>query len=171
MLTIAYGTQGDATRPTLVGLAAPQIGVSKRIAIIGMNAVGGGEQPELKVFVNPEITDVSEGQEEGREGCFSTSRVCGIVKRAKRVTVQAYDRHGQQFSCTLEGFPARVAQHEVDHLNGIRFPDRITDDSKLHWVEEDEFGAYRKQWRGWSVLCSRSRWNAIKKPLDALYRG
>jgi peptide deformylase len=162
LFRVAYGRQGDAQFPTLVGLAAPQIGVSKRVVIIGMNAVSGGEQPELKEFINPVILESSTETEEGREGCFSTSRVCGIVKRAKKVKVQAYDRSGQLFEHEFEGFPARVAQHEIDHLDGIRFPDRITDDTKLHWVEEGEFGDYRKNWQNWPANCPRERWEAIK---------
>jgi peptide deformylase len=158
----AHGRQGDAKYPTLVGLAAPQIGVSKRVVIIGMNAVGGGEQPELKEFINPEIISKSDDAEDGREGCFSTSRVCGIVERAKKVTIRAYNRNGEQFEHEFEGFPARVAQHEIDHLDGVRFPDRITDDKNLHWVEEKEFGDYRKNWRNWPINCSRERWEAIK---------
>src|SRR3990167_106085 len=66
LFRVAYGRQGDAQFPTLVGLAAPQIGVSKRAIIIGMNAVGGGEQPELREFINPEIVDISEETEDGR---------------------------------------------------------------------------------------------------------
>ncbi len=162
LFRVAHGRQGDAQFPTLVGLAAPQIGVSKRIVIIGMNAVGGGEQPELKEFINPEVVDTSDEVEDGREGCFSTSRVCGIVSRAKRVKVLAYDRAGNQFEHVFEGFPARVAQHEIDHLNGIRFPDRIIDDTKLHWVAEEEFGDYRKNWQNWPVNCPREKWEAIK---------
>lgn len=162
MFRVAYGRQGDAKYPTLVGLAAPQIGVSKRIVIIGMNAAGGGEQPELKEFINPEIVTTSEDMVLGREGCFSTGRVCGVVERAQSVTVVAYDRVGKKFEHEFEGFPARVAQHEIDHLNGIRFPDRITDDNNLHWVEEAEFGDYRQNWRNWSVYCPRERWEAIK---------
>lgn len=159
---VAYGRQGDAKYPTLVGLAAPQIGVSKRVVIIGINADGGGEQPELREFINPEIIDFSTETEDGREGCFSTSRVCGVVKRAKKVTLKTFDRNGNEVVETFEGFPARVAQHEVDHLNGIRFPDRISDNSKLHWVEEEEFGEYRIHWSEWSVLCPRDKWEAIK---------
>lgn len=162
LFRVAHGRQGDATFPTLVGLAAPQIGISKRAVIIGMNAVGGGEQPELKEFINPEIIESSAEQEEGREGCFSTGRVCGIVERAKKVKVRAYNRHGELFEHEFEGFPARVAQHEIDHLDGIRFPDRITDDKKLHWVEESEFGSYREKWREWPVNCPRDKWEAIK---------
>lgn len=162
LFRIAHGRQGDSKHPTLVGLAAPQIGVSKRLVIIGMNAVGSGEQPELKEFINPEITESSEETEEGREGCFSTGRVCGIVERAKKVRVRAYDRHGKSFEHEFEGFPARIAQHETDHLNGIRFPDRITDDKNLHWVEDDEFGDYRKNWRNWPKHCTRAKWQSIK---------
>ena len=162
MYRVAYGRQGDAQFPTLVGLSAPQVGVSKRIAIIGINAVGGGEQPELREFINPTIVKISDKTEEGREGCFSTSRVCGIVERAKKVRVRAYDRNGQVVEHDFEGFPARVAQHEIDHLNGIRFPDRISDDSKLHWVEEEEFGEYRQRWQDWTVNCPREAWEAIK---------
>lgn len=162
LFRVAYGRQGDAKYPTLVGLAAPQIGVSKRVVIIGMNAVGGGEQPELKEFINPEIIEYSDTLEEGREGCFSTSRVCGIVMRTKKVKVRAYDRKGEFFEHEFEGFPARIAQHEIDHLDGIRFPDRITDDKNLHWVEEAEFGDYRENWRNWPVNCPREKWEAIK---------
>ncbi|MGH7196737.1 MAG: peptide deformylase [Candidatus Saccharimonadales bacterium] len=162
LFRIAYGRQGDAKYPTLVGLAAPQIGVSKRIVIIGIDAVGSGEQPELKEFINPEVIESSDELEEGREGCFSTSRVCGIVERAKRVKVRAYNRQGKVFEYEFEGFPARIAQHEIDHLDGIRFPDRITDDRNLHWVEKSEFGDYRENWRTWPVNCPREKWELIK---------
>jgi peptide deformylase len=159
---VASGRQGDAKYPTMVGLAAPQIGVSKRIVLIGVDAGGGGEKPDLREFINPVITTSSEEMEDGREGCFSTSRVCGVVSRARDVTIEAYDRTGKQFTLELSGFPARVAQHEIDHLDGIRFPDRISDDAKLHWVEEDEFGDYRLHWQNWPTHCSRDKWLSIK---------
>ena len=162
MLRVGRGRQGDAKYPTLVGLAAPQIGISKRIVIIGVDADGSGKAPILKEFINPEIIEQSGEKEDGREGCFSTDRVCGIVERASRVTVKAFDRNGQEIIESLDGFPARVAQHEIDHLDGVRFPDRITDDSKLHWVKEEEFGDYRKHWRTWPIECPRSKWEAIK---------
>ena len=162
MLRVAYGRQGDAKYPTLVGLAAPQIGVSKRAVVIGINAVEGDEQPELCEFINPEIVASSGKTEAGREGCFSTSRVCGIVERVTQITVKAFNRDGDEITHSFEGFPARVAQHEIDHLNGIRFPDRIKDDTKLHWVEEEEFGEYRAHWQEWSVLCPREKWDSIK---------
>ena len=162
MFATAYGEQGDAKRPTMVGLAAPQVGISQRIIIVGINSTGLGEQPELQAFINPKIIGASDETELGREGCYSTSRVCGIVDRAKSITYKAYDRTGEIIQGKLEGFPARVFQHEVDHLDGIRFPDRVSDDQNLHWVELDEFGDYRVKWQDWQKRCSRDRWEAIK---------
>lgn len=162
MLRIAHGEQGDKERKTMVGLAAPQIGVSKRIIIAGINAVGAGEQPELRVFINPVIISKSTEMEDGREGCYSTNRVCGIVERSKAVAIEALDRDGNKITETYQGFPARIFQHEIDHLDGVRFPDRITDGAKLHWVEEKRFGEYRKRWAEWEVLCPRERWEKLK---------
>lgn len=162
LFAFAYGNQGDAKLPTLVGLAAPQLGVSKRIIIIGLNATGAGEQPQLQELINPVISNASAATEQGREGCYSTGRVCGIVERAQQVKLSGYDRNGIKRSYTLTGFPARVAQHEVDHLGGIRFPDRIGDDAHLHWVEEADFGRYRQEWSTWTLTCPRQRWESIK---------
>ncbi len=162
MFRVALGEQGDKKRRTMVGLAAPQIGIGKRVLIAGTNSVGLGEQPELKVFINPEIIEASDETEDGREGCYSTDRVCGVVKRSKRVIVRAYDHKGNISEESYGGFPARILQHEVDHLNGIRFPDRITDDKKLHWVEPDKFGEYRKHWSTWEEYCPREKWESIK---------
>ena len=163
MFEIAYGEQGDAERKTLVGLAAPQIGINKRIILVGVNAVGLGEQPELQAFINPVIFKQSAETEPGREGCYSTDRVCGIVDRSVSVTVRALDRTGKALQQTYTGFPARVFQHEVDHLNGVRIPDRITDDNNLHWVELDRYGEYRHNWQNWDTLCPRENWEAIKE--------
>lgn len=162
LFSVAYGRQGDSQYPTLVGLAAPQIGFMRRIVLIGINAVGNGEQPTLHEYINPVIVYRSRETELNREGCFSTSRICGIVERSKTITLLAYSRSGQKIYQTLDGFPARVAQHEIDHLDGIRFPDRITDDSILHWVEEEEFGDYRIHWSEWPKKCPREKWEAIK---------
>lgn len=162
LFRVAAGRQGDAKYPTLVGLAAPQIGVLKRVVLIGINAVGGGEQPDLQEFINPTLSEVSETMTDGREGCFSTGRVCGIVERAEQVRVSGLNRNGEKISMVLKGFPARIAQHEIDHLNGVRFPDRIKDPGKLHWVEEAEFGEYRENWASWPTLCPPEKWQAIK---------
>jgi peptide deformylase len=162
MLKIAQGEQGDKEHKSMVGLAAPQIGVSRRVIIVGVNAIGSGEKPDLRVFINPEIIEKSKDSEEGREGCYSTGNVCGVVERSKSVRIKAYDLDGNEVVETYHGFPARVFQHEIDHLNGIRFPDIITDNDKLHWVEENRFGEYRERWADWGEKCPREKWEKIK---------
>lgn len=162
MLKVANGEQGDKKRRTMVGLSAPQVGIPKRVVIVDTASTGMGETPVLKAYVNPLIIAKSEQTEAGREGCFSTGNVCGNVERSSEVTVEAYDRQGNQVTETWTGFTARIFQHEIDHLDGVRFPDRITDDAKIHWVEPDRFGDYRTDWANWDILCPRSRWDEIK---------
>lgn len=166
MLRLAHGVPGDPKYPTLVGLAAPQIGISKQIVVLSVTEFFPGEQPDLQAFINPKITEVSDVKIDSREGCFSTDKVCGIVDRAKSVKLQALTPAGEQVILDLEGSPSRVAQHEIDHLNGVRFPDLITDRSKLHWVEPEKYGEYRDEWQDWPIKCPRSRWESIKNGTD-----
>ena len=164
LLAIAKGLQGDKKKRTMVGLAAPQVGVSKRIIAVDVSSTGMGEKPNLRVYLNPVIASRSSTTEIGREGCFSTGNVCGIVDRASHITIEAYDRDGNPVREDYRGFTARIFQHEIDHLDGIRFPDRITDDINLHWVEPGQFGDYREHWRDWNKHCTRETWEAIKAP-------
>lgn len=166
LLDFSYGEKGDIKRRTMVGVSAPQFGILKRISIIDVIATGQGGEAKLQEFINPEIISKSDETEEGREGCFSTDMVCGIVERSKSVIIRGYNRKGELVENSYVGFPARIFQHEIDHLNGICFPDRITDDSKLHWVESDEFGDYRINWKTWQKKCSRQSWEAIKYGKD-----
>lgn len=162
MFVIACGEQGDTQRPTMVGLAAPQLGVNKRVILVGIDAQGNGSAPQLQEFINPVITYRSHETDENREGCYSTGRVCGIVRRATSVHVRGYDRRGKEIDLSAEGFPARIFQHEIDHLDGVRFPDRITEPKHLHWVPEAEFGDYRQHWASWTQYCPRQRWLDIR---------
>lgn len=163
MLAIARGEQGDATRRTMVGLAAPQIGVGLRIILVAADADGSGNTPEdMRIYLNPEIVEISAEAEKYREGCFSTGNVCGVVTRAQTVKFRALDGTGSFVEQAFAGFPARIFQHEIDHLDGIRFPDKITNDNNLHWVEKGEYGKYRSEWRSWPVTCPRDRWESIK---------
>jgi len=143
MLNAAYGKQVDRAKPLLVGLAAPQIGIPKRVILIDVSARGKGNVGDLRVYINPEIVWKSEEESEWYEGCYSTDRVCGIVSRPNSIKVKALTRDGQPIEEKHEGYTARIFQHEIDHLNGIEFVSYITDDNKLHWVEEDEFPEYR----------------------------
>lgn len=108
-----------------VGLAAPQVGSPLRIAV--MDATGHPKVPQahgLLVLVNPEIVHV-QGQVRQREGCLSVPDLTGNVLRAAAIEVVAYDRAGAKFHRRLEGFEAIIAQHEIDHLDGRLFLDRV----------------------------------------------
>lgn len=164
MLSVAFGEQTDRNKPLLVGLASPQIGISKRLILVDVAASGRGEIGDLRVYINPEITWKSQEESEWYEGCYSTDRVCGIVSRPKAIRVKGFSRDGKPIEEEYEGYTARIFQHEIDHLNGIEFVSHITDDENLHWVEEDEFPDYRdnEAWRSWSKKCPRVRWKKIK---------
>lgn len=101
-----------------VGLAAPQVGILRRVVTID---VGEG----LIELINPVITKMS-GKQEGQEGCLSFPGEWGIVERPMKVTVRAFDRHGNEFEMTGEGLLARAFCHEIDHLNGIVFTTRAS---------------------------------------------
>ncbi len=148
----------------MVGLAAPQIGCRKRIIIVDVAADGSLKVQSLRVFINPRITRRTSKTVPGREGCWSCGNICGNVERAQSITLEALDHNGKPIKLELTDFTARIAQHEIDHLDGIRFPDRIPEGhpEKLHWVKPKEFEAYREQWRTWPHLCSRQQWLDMK---------
>ena len=164
MFDVALGEQQDAGKPLLVGLAAPQIGISRRIILVDVVADGRGKVGDLRLYINPEIIETSSEEVEWYEGCFSTSRVCGIVSRPQQIKIRAYKKDGQMIEEEYSGYTARIFQHEIDHLNGREFTTHITDDNKLHWVEKEEFPKYRDEqgWKNWSNKCPRERWNEIK---------
>ena len=165
MLEVAYGEQRDGSKPLLVGLAAPQIGISKRIILVDVIADGKGRVGDLRLYINPEITWTSPEQNEWYEGCFSTSCVCGIVSRPSHVKISAFNKDGLKIEEEHSGYTARIFQHEIDHLNGNEFTTHIDKDENLHWVEKEEFPLYRNSegWRSWPNKCSRAKWDKIKK--------
>lgn len=122
-----------------VGLAGPQIGVMRRIIVVHVPEGYQGEgEPELSLtLVNPEIVK-AQGRDVGTEGCLSIPGWVGDVPRADRVTVKAMDLTNRDIRIKANGFLARVLQHEVDHLDGILFVDRIEDKSTLRPVEDDD---------------------------------
>lgn len=163
MLATAEAQQGDSKRPAMVGLAAPQVGIEHRIIVVGTDAVPGGSPPrQFEAFINPRIIWASTIMERGREGCYSTDNICGIVSRHQKIQIKFYNLKGRYIKRYFDGLPARIVQHEIDHLNGIRFPDRIANSQDLHWVPRDRFDDYREHWQTWSDLCPPERWAAIK---------
>jgi peptide deformylase len=120
-----------ASTPNGAGLAANQIAVPLRALVTYVD-----QKPQ--VFINPEILEESEETDEADEGCLSIPGWYGPVWRKQRVTVRAMNEKGKQFKLKAEDFDARVLQHEIDHLNGVLFIDRMDDTSKLHRVDSDD---------------------------------
>ena len=118
-----------------VGLAAPQVHEGRRIFVAMLDPDGGGEGDAV-VFVNPEITIKGDQVVEGWEGCLSIPEIRGRVPRAQNISVTALDRHGKRFELELKDFPARVVQHETDHLDGVLFFDRMRSMESLTYLEE-----------------------------------
>jgi peptide deformylase len=112
------------------GIAAPQIGVSQRVVIFELQE--NPRYPNLTpvpytVLVNPVLTVLGAEQDEGWEGCLSVPGLRGLVPRFKHLRYQGFDAHGKAIDRTVSGFHARVVQHEVDHLDGVLFPQRVQD--------------------------------------------
>ena len=108
-----------------VGLAAPQVGISKRVLIASPTMTPGEEY----VFVNPEVVE-AKGRELGLEGCLSLPGISGEIPRAKIIQFRAQDRQGKRVEMTIKDFFARIIQHELDHLNGILLIDRVDFDKR-----------------------------------------
>ncbi|MBE0680385.1 MAG: peptide deformylase [Anaerolineales bacterium] len=117
-----------------VGLAAPQVNIPQQLAVIEYAEGDDEEENEdappkpkkLFVIINPEITRASEEKVMGVEGCLSIPGLIGEVERHEAIQVKALNRHGNPVKFKLDGWMARIFQHEIDHLNGVLFTDRAT---------------------------------------------
>jgi peptide deformylase len=121
------------------GLAAPQIGVSKRLVIFGVEA--NPRYPEVEpipttILINPRLEALAKDMDEAWEGCLSVPGMRGLVPRYTQLRYSGYDQHGKHFIREVNGFHARVVQHEYDHLDGILYPRRIRD--MINFGFEDE---------------------------------
>ncbi|UCC51685.1 MAG: peptide deformylase [Anaerolineaceae bacterium] len=124
-----------------VGLAAPQIGRSIKLTVIETladvdeegNEIDGSR--DLYVIANPEIVWTSRKRVKGIEGCLSIPGYVGEVERFESIRVRAQDRNGKKIKLRLHDWTARIFQHEIDHLNGVLYIDRLTDPENL-WTEE-----------------------------------
>ncbi len=128
------------------GLAAPQVHVSRRIVIYGVEAnprYPDAESVPRTVLVNPRLTPVGTEREEDWEGCLSVPDLRGVVPRWTRVRVEALDRDGSRLAFMADGFHARVVQHECDHLDGHVYLDRMTSMETLAFLPE-----FRRYWLG-----------------------
>src|SRR3989344_339796 len=125
-----------------VALAAPQVGEPLRLFIVAGRALARNSRnapdedernpdsesppPPDQIYINPVVTKVSRGKKEKHEGCLSIRGKWGIVARAEKMTLRAYDEKGRQFTRGASGFLAHVFQHETDHLEGVLYTDKAT---------------------------------------------
>ena len=142
-----------------IGLAAPQVHESLALVVLGLDRPSSlddddeededdGHIPRM-VLINPKITEFSTDMELGWEGCLSVPDLSGQVKRSVAITVQALDRNGKELEVKAKGWTARVFQHEIDHLYGLLYVDRMSDMKSLSFnkelsrrrAEEEEDGA------------------------------
>lgn len=120
-----------AAGPGGVGIAAPQIGELKRVVVVDCTrAMRPCGNHGLLTMINPLIVE-QEGEGLGREGCLSVPDWVGVVPRAKRIRVVFRNTAGEEISLETSGFEARVIQHEIDHLNGVLFSDRVVSTKDL----------------------------------------
>jgi peptide deformylase len=120
------------------GLAAPQIAVPLRVVIFGVKRnprYPDAEEVPDTVLINPVITPLGEEMEEAWEGCLSVPGMRGVVPRYARVRYRGFDESGAAIDRTVEGFHARVVQHECDHLDGILYPMRMRDMAQFGFVD------------------------------------
>ena len=121
------------------GLAAPQIGVSERVVIFGVQGnprYPDAEEVPFTVLVNPKVVILTREVEQDWEGCLSVPGMRGLVPRYTRLRYSGFDADGNPIEREAEGFHARVVQHECDHLDGILYPQRMTDLSLFGFNEE-----------------------------------
>lgn len=118
-----------------IGLAAPQVHESVRLFVAHLDADGDGSGDAVAI-INPEVTVIGSEVKEGWEGCLSIPDIRGMVPRAVRVKVTGLDRAGRPLELDAADFPARVVQHETDHLDGILFFDRMRSFESLTYLEE-----------------------------------
>ena len=124
MLATMYDAHG-------IGLAATQVDVHERLVVIDVSE----ERDQPLVLINPELVWTSAEKHVNDEGCLSVPGLRGLVPRITRLRYSGYDQFGQPIDRTVEGFHARVVQHEVDHLDGILYPMRMRDFSQFGFTE------------------------------------
>jgi peptide deformylase len=135
-----------------IGLAGPQVHQGLRVSVAGVresdtiSPMSDDAEMPLVTIVNPEITVVDDARDEAWEGCLSIPDIRGLVQRPVTIKVRALDRHGRRIEIAASGLPARVIQHETDHLDGVLFFDRMKsletlafmDEFRRYWSKDDE---------------------------------
>ncbi len=144
----------------IAGLSAPQIGINKKIFVFD---VLGNQKDASKyeVFINPIRQWLSNAVEEDGEQCLSTGNIVGVVKRAVEARIAAYNMKGELIFRKFRYKMARAILHQMDHLDGIRFPNRIDKEKELHVAELNERELYKYKWHNWGKTISYEEWKII----------
>ena len=148
-----------------IGLAANQVALPYRLFVV--NPSGDSEDRDLEqVFINPQIIKRN-GSYDAEEGCLSLPEIYGPVTRAERITVEAFDLDGTEFAMDLTGLPARVVQHENDHLDGVMFTDRLSE-TVLHDLQPllDDLAGQMKRYQSEGVIAPDDELIAELKRLE-----
>ncbi len=157
MFELMYSAKG-------VGLAANQVALPYRLFVVNVTADPEQKEEEF-VFLNPRIRR-RKGSTSGEEGCLSLPNLYANIERAEEIVVEAYDLQGECFEMDLDELPARVVQHETDHLDGVLFVDRLNPDERLKL--EPKLLAFESDFRKRQVLGEFAPDDEIKRHLKSL---
>ncbi len=119
-----------------IGLAAPQVHLSKRIIIFRNPEIKEDGKIQITPLINPKFKPLSDEKEDDWEGCLSIPGMQGLVRRFKKINYHGYDLDGNKIENEVEGLHARVVQHEIDHLDGILYINRLADEKAFGYEKE-----------------------------------
>tara|TARA_Y100001970_G_C14038242_1_gene752278 strand:- start:28 stop:561 length:534 start_codon:yes stop_codon:yes gene_type:complete len=119
-----------------IGLAAPQVHISKRIIVFRNPDIDEGEKIQVTPLINPFFKPITDEKDNEWEGCLSIPRMQGLVSRYKKITYYGFDLNGNKIENEVEGLHARVIQHEIDHLDGILYTNRLADNKAFGFERE-----------------------------------
>jgi peptide deformylase len=167
LLAIVANSKDDQDRQGLgsatAGLSACQVSIMKQVCIVDMS-IGRRGYHDFCVLVNPKITWRSKSVVTKSESCLNFPTVWGITRRARSIRISALDRSGNEIAMKLEGWPAVLLQHEVDHMNGHLFIDRLADPTRAHLVDPGEYSQYLKHRGTWTKIIDVT--DQTRKTLD-----
>jgi peptide deformylase len=162
LLEFVYGRPPEeegpqAPQPMTVGLSANQVGIMKQICVVDLS-IGRRGYHDVYVLINPTVVWSSRMMAERTEGCVNFPHWWGVTLRPARLRVQAWDRSGNEITLGVSGWPATLLSHEIDHLKGHLFIDRLRNPHEAHLVEASDYPVYRKTRKGeWTKTVDVSR--------------
>lgn len=145
------GKNRNLNKPMTVGLSANQIGIMKRISIVDL-AIGSKKNHDIHILINPKILYKGKRRIQKHEGCVNLPEIWGRVERYSHIKVSALTRFGIPIELDLKGWPAVLLQHEIDHLNGYLFIDRLENPKQAHFVTDNLMKKYRKLNKEWNLF-------------------